>query len=544
MTTYSTSLKLTLPGDGELSGVWGQTTNNNLGTLLEEAIVGSVNITMFDANYTLSNLNGTTDEARQAILVVGGTNSTIRKVIAPLAKKIYTITNNTSGGFPIQIGATTGAYVVIPNGMTTTVYCNGTDFLSAFNGVTDNFGVTNNFVVAGTSTLLGAVTTGSTLGVTGLITGSAGISTTTGTFSGNLASLGSVSGASGIFGPVSGTTGTFTGAITANGAISTVNPANIVSGGYVIATGGILQSGDSAGTYSRIKFDGTISKDNGATFYPIVMGNSGTYAISISGNAATATTATSPASGGSFITSSNIGSQSVSYAATAGTANALNSANNYYVSHLQASDGALTSGNQSGGGVYTSFDYNGNMYTSSNGRSAAIVRVGDNTNFTGLTVYNTVSCYPSDGYPDANNRAMVNYDYRIGSWGVGTGGTYLQVFIDGNAYGISIFPSDERIKNNIVPSTYDALNTIKQIQFKEFDYNPEKTFARGHIKCGVVSQQLQAIDPDLVVEVDNHRDQQNKLLQPNENKLLNIALKAIQQLEAKVVELEAKLVTK
>ena len=34
MTTYSTSLKLTLPGDGELSGIWGQATNNNLGTLL------------------------------------------------------------------------------------------------------------------------------------------------------------------------------------------------------------------------------------------------------------------------------------------------------------------------------------------------------------------------------------------------------------------------------------------------------------------------------------------------------------------------------
>ena len=44
---------------------------------------------------------------------------------------------------------------------------------------------------------------------------------------------------------------------------------------------------------------------------------SGTWAISISGNAATAS---APASGGSFITSSNIGSQSVSYASTAGSA--------------------------------------------------------------------------------------------------------------------------------------------------------------------------------------------------------------------------------
>lgn len=46
-------------------------------------------------------------------------------------------------------------------------------------------------------------------------------------------------------------------------------------------------------------------------------GASGTWAIDISGNSATAT---NPASGGSFITSSNIGSQSVSYATTAGSA--------------------------------------------------------------------------------------------------------------------------------------------------------------------------------------------------------------------------------
>ena len=50
--TYSPSLKITLPGDGDQSGLWGQTTNTNLGTLLEQAITGGVSITMADANYT------------------------------------------------------------------------------------------------------------------------------------------------------------------------------------------------------------------------------------------------------------------------------------------------------------------------------------------------------------------------------------------------------------------------------------------------------------------------------------------------------------
>ena len=106
-TTYSTSLKLSLIGDGEQSGIWGQTTNTNLGTLLEQAITGVVSITMSDANYTLSSLNGVSDEARNAVLVVTGANNAIRDVTPPLVEKLYTVVNNTLGGYAIRvIGAT------------------------------------------------------------------------------------------------------------------------------------------------------------------------------------------------------------------------------------------------------------------------------------------------------------------------------------------------------------------------------------------------------------------------------------------------------
>ncbi len=80
MATYSTSLKLTLLANGEGAGTWGQTTNTNLGTLLEQAITGVQSIVMTDANYTLSNLNGASDEARNAILVVTGTNAAVRDI--------------------------------------------------------------------------------------------------------------------------------------------------------------------------------------------------------------------------------------------------------------------------------------------------------------------------------------------------------------------------------------------------------------------------------------------------------------------------------
>ena len=107
--TYSTSLKLELIGDGEQSGIWGQTTNNNLGTLLEQAITGVVDITMANANYTLTNFNGVSDESRNAVLVVGGTNAAVRDVIAPLVEKLYVVKNSTSGGFAINVRAASGS---------------------------------------------------------------------------------------------------------------------------------------------------------------------------------------------------------------------------------------------------------------------------------------------------------------------------------------------------------------------------------------------------------------------------------------------------
>ena len=129
--TYSPSLRLELIGSGEQAGTWGATTNTNLGTLLEQSIAGVQAITMTDVNYTLSNLNGLSDEARQAILVVSGTNAAIRDVIAPLAKKSYVIKNGTTGGFAILIRAATGTSVSVPNGATCTVYCDGTNFILA-----------------------------------------------------------------------------------------------------------------------------------------------------------------------------------------------------------------------------------------------------------------------------------------------------------------------------------------------------------------------------------------------------------------------------
>ena len=154
MATYSQSLKLTLLANGEGAGTWGQTTNTNLGTLLEQAITGVQSIVMVDADYTLSNLNGASDEARNPVLVVTGTNAAVRDIIAPLVNKQYLVVNNTTGGYDIRIRGSSGFTVSIANGTKVFVYCDGTNFYSAQqNYTTGNFTVGGNLTVVGTSNL-------------------------------------------------------------------------------------------------------------------------------------------------------------------------------------------------------------------------------------------------------------------------------------------------------------------------------------------------------------------------------------------------------
>jgi hypothetical protein len=150
--SYSTSLKIQLIGGGEQSGVWGTTTNTNW-NLIEEAVTGVRTITMANSNYTLSNLNGVSDEARNMVLVVQGTNSAIYQVIAPLVNKYYVVFNNTTGGYAIQIGGATGSVISIPNGVTAQVYCDGTNFYSALTGAAGNFTINGTLTASGVSDL-------------------------------------------------------------------------------------------------------------------------------------------------------------------------------------------------------------------------------------------------------------------------------------------------------------------------------------------------------------------------------------------------------
>lgn len=164
--TYSTSLKLELIGQGEQSGTWGVTTNNNLGQLLEQAITGVQSISMANTSYTLSNFDGAVDEARNAVLVIGGTNIAPQNVIAPAVEKLYTLRN--ISGANVTIKTSSGNGVVIGNNSYAQVYCDGVEFYNAtpsVNSIAGNLTVSGNAVIAGNAAVTGTLTAGSIAGL-------------------------------------------------------------------------------------------------------------------------------------------------------------------------------------------------------------------------------------------------------------------------------------------------------------------------------------------------------------------------------------------
>jgi len=181
-TTYSTSLKLALIGTGDQSGTWGQTTNTNLGTLLEQAITGVTAISLQGiSSYTLTNYNGTSDDARNAVLIFTGTPSAAPTITAPAQNKLYVVVNNTTQ--PLTMVASGGATsLVIPALSTGQAYCdasnvsgNGIGFYSAQTTAAGNWNVGGNLVVSGTSSLTGSVIA-STLTATTINSGSVTVS--------------------------------------------------------------------------------------------------------------------------------------------------------------------------------------------------------------------------------------------------------------------------------------------------------------------------------------------------------------------------------
>jgi len=160
---YSDILRIDLIATGTQAGVWGTTTNTNLGTIIEDAIAGYVAVSVTSANQAFTIVDGAADQARNAMIRLTTTTAANFAVYAPPVSKSYVIQNGSAYTATIYnstvSGNTTaaGAGVAVPAGKTMTVWSNATDFL-----------VQNSHVIG---TVVGNVTGDLTGNVTGNVTG-------------------------------------------------------------------------------------------------------------------------------------------------------------------------------------------------------------------------------------------------------------------------------------------------------------------------------------------------------------------------------------
>jgi len=179
--TYSTNLAIELIGTGDQAGAWGNTTNTNLGTLIEQAISGYVTqavATGTDTSITIP--NGASGVARNMFIELTGTGGASTNLIVPSNKKLYFIYNNTSSGqVTVKVAGQTG--VSVPNGKKVVLVCNGTDIVNGLNYIAD-FG-TNSFTVTNLTATSATITTltSTSAGITTLSGTSANITTLSGT---------------------------------------------------------------------------------------------------------------------------------------------------------------------------------------------------------------------------------------------------------------------------------------------------------------------------------------------------------------------------
>lgn len=137
VTNFSPLLGLALPTTGDLSGTWGTTVNTAITSLIDSAVAGTTTLSA-DADVTLTSTNGSSNQAREAILLCTGARTTLKVITAPAQSKAYIVINATTGGFSVKVvgsGPTTG--VTILNGEKALIAWNGSDFVIVATSVID-----------------------------------------------------------------------------------------------------------------------------------------------------------------------------------------------------------------------------------------------------------------------------------------------------------------------------------------------------------------------------------------------------------------------
>jgi len=160
-TTYSQDLRFTLIGNGLESGTWGDTTNVNIGTLIEDAISTITPVSVTSANQALTTANGSADQARCAGLELTTTTVAAFAVYAPPVEKLYVVKNSSAYTATIYVGTTAGGIiaagtgVAIPAGKSVLVRSNSVNMVDQLSHIAGDLSIAGNQTVTGNMTVSG-----------------------------------------------------------------------------------------------------------------------------------------------------------------------------------------------------------------------------------------------------------------------------------------------------------------------------------------------------------------------------------------------------
>lgn len=521
--TYSPLLRFELIGSGDQSGLWGTTTNGNLGTLVEQAIAGVASIVLASSSdYTLQSLNGTSDEARCAVLSFSGATGGTTNIIIPASQKLYVVRNATGSSLVIKTSAQVGG-VTVADANSTLVFCNGINALAGIqsSSLADVVGPgssTDNAFTRfdGTTGKIIQNSTGATMDDNGAptFTGTVQINPQSTTVGAQIKLLeGSTSGTNFVAFKApnalsSDVTWTLPSAdATVSGQYLASNAAGTLSWVTPSSASGTVTSVSGTGTASGLSLSGTVTTSGNLTLSGTVSVSSPTGTLPV-GNGGTGS---STLAGAGIVTTT--GTQSIAGNKTFSGLTTFTDLSYFTTSGAGASFGASTP----------------------NGNYAIYVKpASSSSGYGGLIAQNNSAVIGIQSFTDTTSAALTAYYYGTpggGATGVGS------VTTNGSATAYNT-SSDYRLKENIAPLA-NAVSRVKQLAPKNFSWknNP----GLGTVE-GFIAHELQRVSPDAVHgEKDAVDGNGNPVYQGIDTSVLvPLLTAALQEALARIEVLEAK----